>query len=201
MHHPKELLAFPRPAGASEQWEHALLHRVMLHDDAALEALYERFSGTVYSVARAILQNRVDAEEVVQETFTHLWTRARDYSPQRGSPGTWVVMLARSRAIDLLRSRRHKARAALRREEDAALAEPPPSPFELTRWARAWFRVSTGLSTLPPEQRHALDLAFQQGLTHREIAARTGEPLGTVKTRIRRGLERLGRLFATAEDE
>ena len=182
-----------------EASDRAWMQRVVLRDDAALEALYARFSGTVYATALAILRDALEAEEVVQDTFVHLWTQARDYNPARGSPGAWMVMLARSRAIDRFRARAWRAQRAPTPEETQALAEPPASPFEQTHQAYLRLRVSAALAALPPEQRHALELAFHEGLSHSEISARTGDPLGTVKTRIRRGLERLAHTFAGSE--
>ena len=178
--------------------ERELIHRVVLRDDAALEELYARLSGSVYAAALALLRQRPEAEEVVQETFVHLWTRASDYDASRGSLVAWLVMLARSRAIDRLRAQAHKSRLAASQQEAQVLAESPATPLELTQRAATRHHVSAALATLPPEQRQTLELAFHEGLSHSEISERTGEPLGTVKTRIRRGLERIARQLASA---
>jgi len=187
------------PDDTSEPSERALVHRVVLRDDTALEALYTRLSGTVYAAALSLLRQRADAEEVVQETFVHLWTRARDFDAARGSLTAWLVMLARSRAIDRLRTQAHKARLAATQDEARALAEPTATPLELAQRAISQHHVLRGLEALPLEQRHAIELAFHEGLSHSEISERTGDPLGTVKTRIRRGLERLARHMEAAE--
>lgn len=186
------------PPEATEHPERGWMRQVVLRDDRALESLYERYSGTVYAAALSILRDPLEAEEVVQDTFVYLWTRARDYDPARGSPGAWMVMLARSRALDRLRARTHRDQHTPSPAEAQTLAEPPPTPFEQAHQAALRSRVSAELATLPPEQRHALELAFHEGLSHSEISARTGDPLGTVKTRIRRGLERLARAFTSA---
>lgn len=183
------------PSESTEQDERALLQRVALRDDAALEELYTRYSATLYSAALSILRGPEEAEEVIQETFIHVWTRARDYTPERGSVTAWLVMLARSRAIDRLRAQAQRERLEVVQREGVALAEPPATPLELTQQAHTRFHVASGLAALSPEQRHALELAFHEGLSHSEISLRTGDPLGTVKTRIRRGLERLARLL------
>ena len=186
------------PPESGERTERALLQRVALRDDAALEELYARYSPSVYSAALSILRSQADAEEVVQETFLHIWTRARDYTPARGSLTAWVVMLARSRAIDRLRTRAQHERLAAVQREGVAFAEPPATPLELTQQAHVRLHVAGSLAALPPEQRQALELAFHDGLSHSEISLRTGDPLGTVKTRIRRGMDRLARLLEAA---
>lgn len=189
------------PPESAERAERALIHRVALRDDAALEALYTRYCATVYSAALSILRTQAEAEEVVQETFIHIWTRARDYTSARGSLAAWVVMLARSRAIDRLRAQAQRERMASVQREGVALAEPPATPLELTQQAHVRLQVASGLAALPPEQRAALELAFHEGLSHSEISLRTGDPLGTVKTRIRRGLDRLARSLEASERE
>jgi RNA polymerase sigma-70 factor, ECF subfamily len=185
----------PGPDG--QVGERELIHRVVLRDDAALETLYTQLSGSVYAAALTLLRQRSEAEEVVQETFVHLWTRARDFDPSRGSLVAWLVMLARSRSIDRLRAQAHKARLAASQEDALAFAESPATPLELTQRAATRHHVSAALATLPPDQRRTIELAFHEGLSHSEISARTGEPLGTVKTRIRRGLERIARQLTT----
>lgn len=180
----------------------SLIHRVALRDDAALASLYEQYAGTVYSAALAILQSPADAEEILQETFLHIWTHARDYTSARGTLRVWVVMIARSRALDRLRTRAQQTRLAESTQHDTqVLAEPPETPLELTQQARLRGHISRELAELPSEQRRALELAFHEGLSHSEISQRTGDPLGTVKTRIRRGLERLARVFQSTDRE
>ena len=139
-----------------------------------------------------MLRETADAEEVLQETFIDAWRRAREYAASRGSVEAWLITIARSRAIDRLRNRGARLRL-VKQTEQLALAEPaqpgPPDVHAQTRLRRA-------LGTLPPEQRRALELAYWDGLSQSEISRETGDPLGTVKTRVRLGLQRLAELLA-----
>jgi RNA polymerase sigma-70 factor (ECF subfamily) len=163
----------------------------------ALRALYRSCAGKVMAVALRILRDRGEAEDVVQETFLELWRRGAEYDARRASPSTWAVVIARSRAIDRLRARASAARAAAARDAPEELAPPAAEPVE-RREERE--RVLGALAELPSEQREALELAFHDGLSHREIAARTGQPLGTVKTRLRLAMEKLQARLVARED-
>lgn len=154
---------------------------------AALERFYDRYVPLVYRLVLRIVRNRADADEVVQEVFLQAWRSASRYDPSRGTPEAWLVTLARTRAIDALRAAQRvggRVEVALVHE----IADPEPG-----RAARLPERhgVTGALGGLSPAQRELLELAYYEGLTQTEIAARTGLPLGTVKTRIRTGLERL----------
>jgi RNA polymerase sigma-70 factor (ECF subfamily) len=174
----------------------ALLERIARRDGRALRALYEVHSSRALAVALRVLRDRADAEDVVQETFVEVWKRAAEYDPARGSAVAWLVTIARTRAIDRLR-----ARASLARAEGAAanaqleLPAAAPEALEVVEQRRARERIAAALESLPAEQRRAIELAYYEGLTHREIAARTGDPLGTVKTRVRLGMEKLAALL------
>ncbi len=153
---------------------------------AAFADFYDRHAPRALGLLRRLLGQPGDAEDVLQETFWQIWDRADRFDPSRSTPLVWLLLIARSRALDLLR-RRGSERPA------AAVVEPvytgdPGRPLEL--WEDRQ-RVSRALAALPGEQRRVIDLAFFGGLTHDEIARRLGVPLGTVKTRIRRGLLRL----------
>ncbi|HKA86981.1 MAG TPA: sigma-70 family RNA polymerase sigma factor [Haliangiales bacterium] len=176
--------------------EETLLRRVARADAAALRALYDRYAGRVMAVAVRMLGSTGEAEEVVQDTFVDIWNRARSYDRARGAPGAWVVTIGRNRAIDRLRARATAARTAsgLRREAETAPA-PARSPLDAALQNDAQARVGTALGSLPPEQRRVVELAFFDGLSQSEIAARTGDPLGTVKGRARAALEKLARLL------
>lgn len=155
----------------------------------ALRSLYDLCSGKVMAVALRLLGDRGEAEDVVQETFVELWRRAAEYDPARASPATWAVMIGRSRALDRLRARSSAARVAAAQAVEPVSADPAPQPVEIREEQR---RVRAALSALPPEQREVIELAYFEGLVQSEIAARTGQPLGTVKTRVRLAMEKLG---------
>jgi len=159
-----------------------------------LRALYDTCSRRVMAVALHLLRDRAEAEDVVQETFLELWRRTSAYDSARGGRENWAVLIARSRALDRLRARASAARA----EERAAADSPDPSPvpFDLAHETEQGAQVRRALASLPVEQRQVIELAFFAGLTHTEIATRTSEPLGTVKTRVRLAMEKLAARLA-----
>jgi RNA polymerase sigma-70 factor (ECF subfamily) len=168
-----------------------LVARIAERDESALTTLYARFAGTLLALCTRILGQAGEAEEVVQETFLQVWRQAARYDPSRSSVNGWLVLIARSRAIDRLRNRRVAERSALA----ADLEEPPPdtSP-EGDRnvfFAERRARIRRALAALPGEQRAVIELAFFRGLTQSEIALRTGTPLGTVKTRTLLAMKKL----------
>lgn len=145
-------------------------------------------------VALRVLRERGDAEEVLQETFIEVWRRAREYTSSRGTVEAWLLTIARTRAIDRLRSR--AARGRMAEAKSAEPAESSPSlPDALSAAAQDAQRIQAALATLPGEQRVALELAYWEGLSQTEIAERTGQPLGTVKTRVRLALLKLAALL------
>lgn len=160
-------------------------------DDLAL--LYDRHAGTVYALARRILARAEDAEEVVQDVFAQVWRDAARYDHERASVAGWIVMLARTRAIDRLRSRR----ARPDHDHPAQTAATPhlPSggrnPEQVAISADAVQHIRMALADLPEAQRSIVELAYYAGLTHVEIAKKTGVPLGTVKTRLRTAMAAL----------
>jgi len=184
----------PLPPATDSEPE--LLARAGRGDADALEALYRRHAPRAMGVALRVLRERSDAEEVLQETFMEVWKRAREYTPLRGSVEAWLLTIARTRAIDRLRSR-----AARGRMVEAKSAEPlesgPSLPDALSSAAQDARRVLSALEALPAEQRRALELAYWEGLSQTEIAERTGQPLGTVKTRVRLALAKLAGLLGT----
>ena len=159
----------------------------------ALERLYDRYAATAYGLARRILSRQDLAEEVVQDVFTQVWREAERYDRERASVAGWIVLLTRTRAIDRLRARRARPDQE-RGVEPAALAPlaaPDRSPEQVTILSEDARLVRTALGALPDEQRALVELAYYEGLTHSEIAERTGVPLGTVKTRIRMAMASL----------
>jgi RNA polymerase sigma-70 factor (ECF subfamily) len=170
--------------------QHAL-QRMADGDADAVAELYDRHARRVYSLALRILGDATDAEDVVQDVFVQAWRQASRYTPTRGVVAAWLLTLARSRAIDRLRARRaRESQSAGEPATSQAVDSAPPIEWqflstEQTRLLRA------ALERLPILQRAAIELAYFEGLTHVEIAARLEEPLGTVKTRIRSGLAKL----------
>ena len=167
-----------------------LLGEIARGDRDAFARFYDLHASLVHTFALRILRERGEAEEAVQDVFLQVWRQAATYSTDRGSPEAWLITMTRSRGIDKLRSRR-------RRDEmvrTAETAERLPEPVALesaTGPAEARATLGGVLADLPTAQRRVLELAYFDGLTQSEIAARLGEPLGTVKTRMRSGLERL----------
>lgn len=159
----------------------------------ALSRLYDRHAGTVFGLARRILNRLEDAEEVVQDVFTQVWREAGRYEHGRASVAGWVVMLARTRAIDRLRARnaRPDQRPATPDVLPLGVASLDRSPEQVTIAAEDVRDVRAALEALPEAQRTLVELAYYEGLTHSEIATRTGVPLGTVKTRIRTAMAAL----------
>jgi RNA polymerase sigma-70 factor (ECF subfamily) len=172
-----------------------LLGEIARGDREAFARFYDLHAGLVHTFALRILRERGEAEEVVQDVFLQVWRQATTYSTERGTPEAWLITLTRSRGIDKLRSRR-------RRDEMVRPVDDPdrlPEPVALESAsgpAEARGTLGGVLGDLPPAQRSVLELAYFDGLTQTEIAARLGEPLGTVKTRMRSGLERLRGILA-----
>jgi RNA polymerase sigma-70 factor (ECF subfamily) len=169
----------------------SILQRIVARDATAVAELYDQFGSVLYGVILRILRRRSDADEVLQDVFIRVWTRAEMYDETYGMPAAWLIRLARNRAIDCLRARR--ARGDL----DAPGAQPPDghhpdaaasTPESLAEAAEQQGVVRDALGTLPIEQRSLIEAAFFEGYTHRELAERYGLPLGTVKTRIRTGM-------------
>jgi len=181
------------PTQESErQIDAQLLARVATGDEAAFGALYDRFSPGLFSFVLKMTRDEKEAEDVLQEGFTHIWRRAATYDPARSSPFTWAVMILRNKAIDRLRVRQRLERTVEKAtvefshfpEVDATAAGEPERRDEGAR-------VRSALTQIPAEQKQAVELAFFSGLTHEQIADKLGAPLGTIKARIRRGLLKL----------
>lgn len=167
------------------------VRRMQAGDPSGLEALYDRYATLVFSQALRILRDTPEAEDVTQEVFARVWVDAARFDPGRGAVGAWLIVIARSRALDRLR--RRKSRGGITTSPDALSDMPDPSPnAERLAASAEQVRAAHGaMADLPADQRTMLELAYFEGLTQSEIADRTGAPLGTVKTRIRAGLQRL----------
>jgi RNA polymerase sigma-70 factor (ECF subfamily) len=169
--------------------ESRLLERLRDSDPAALEALYDRYAGLAMAVAYRILGSREEAEEVVQDVFWRLWKSSIQYDPLRGQFKTWLLGICRNRAIDSLRRRDRRPRTELATPSDDVPVAPGSESAVLASERRT--RIESALANLPDAQRQAIELSFYAGLTHSEIAKETGEPLGTIKSRIHGGIAKL----------
>ena len=181
----------PQPAQDNDV---ELLKAVAARDEAALAQLYDRYRTILFGLLMRILNNREEAEDVLQETFLQVWRKAADFDESRGRPFTWLVTLARSRGIDRLRtlaSRERVAEAGAREVSD----EISDAATDALKSEQRGL-VSDALAKLPDEQKRPIMLAYFDGLTQSEIATRLGAPLGTVKTRMRTGMIRLRELLA-----
>jgi RNA polymerase sigma-70 factor (ECF subfamily) len=162
----------------------ALLERIVARDERAVADLYDRHSRLLYGLILRILRDRGEAEEVLQEVFVLVWTRAETYNIALGSPAAWLVRVARNRSIDRLRSNAVRLRAV----EAAPLPDAAASPETHAVDSERQRVVKRALDTLPAEQRVLIEQAYFLGLTQSELAERFQLPLGTVKTRIRTGM-------------
>ena len=181
------------PAPLSDQSDAELAREVALGGADALEELYNRYNRLVFSMAYGILKDYALAEDLTQEAFAALWTRAGRFDESRGVFRHWFLHLAHNRTLDELRRRRRIALvSADTPPEDAALGLAAPEDTAREAVTNVLFQEANAvLRTLPEEQRGALVMAYIEGATQQEIAQRTGAPLGTVKTRLRLGLEKL----------
>ncbi|HET9228117.1 MAG TPA: sigma-70 family RNA polymerase sigma factor [Thermoanaerobaculia bacterium] len=174
-----------------------LLRRIASGDGDALTRLFDMHSPVVLGLLIRMLGGRAEAEEVLQEVFLQVWMQADRYEESRSSPRGWILMLARSRALDRLRRRSSQQR----REEEVAseegVAVRPVGTARLEAAERR-SRIGEALGLLSPEQRHCIELAFFEGLTHTQIAERLKAPLGTVKSRILLGMNKLRQALSTS---
>lgn len=182
--------------GPAPPADHDLIVRAGAGDEPAIASLYDRYGGVLYAVAYRILGQRADAEEVVVDAFAQAWRDAARFESSRGSVAGWLTMIARSRALDLVRARARRERitasaAAARPDVPLAMGRSggdPASSYDHTERRR---QVQIALETLSPPQRQAIELAYFEGLSQSEIAERLSEPLGTIKTRVRLGMQKL----------
>jgi RNA polymerase sigma-70 factor (ECF subfamily) len=178
-----------RPAMAVPSDDVSIVRRIADGDETALGTLYDRWSQPLYSLVAHLLKDADGAEDVVEETFWQIWQRASSYDASRGTVRTWILTIGRSRALDRLRTRK-------RNREDIAtdlsfVRDPRSDPSQEVEGAERRHMVYSALEELPDDQRRALELAYFRGLSQSEIAEFLSEPLGTIKTRMRLGMQKL----------
>jgi len=178
--------------GASSE-ELELIRRVVKSDQSAFLALYDRYASRVYALTIRILADRMMAEEATQDTFLKVWSRARQYNPDRGEFVTWLLTIARRVALDRLRLESRRPVLSTGQDPDETWKSIPDgdSLSEETRWRSLYFAVCT----LPEEQRQVIELAYYKGLSQSEISEVLDWPLGTVKTRVRAAMRSLREIW------
>lgn len=168
---------------------------MMAGDESALSALYDRYSGMLFAMLVRILRDPQAAEEILQDLFLQLWRGAARFDASRGSLPAWLMVIGRNRALSRLRTREHRE---IPEDIEAFPANAVPSSVNLEDDAERNLlmeKLRTAMATLPTEQREAVELAYFEGMTQTEIAARTGSPLGTVKSRVRTAMQSLKQVF------
>lgn len=168
-----------------------LMRRVASHDESALTALYDRHSSLLYSLARRIVQDESAAEEILQDVFLHIWRIAPRFDEARGQLRGWLLVITRNRALSYLRRRHHIEL----NDMDVYAISSAATQDSTAAQGELITRIRGALEELPEEVYALFEMAYFEGMTHSEIAKRTGQPLGTVKTRLRSGLTNLRRVF------
>jgi len=189
------------PVEPTREADHALVQRIVRREETALAEVYDRYGGLVYAVALRVLREETAAEEVLQDTFHRLWMVAARFDPQRGSLPGWLAVAARHRAIDRLRQRDPEPHGDAESAAGGMEIRLPGDLEDEVARQRLVERVRAAMDRLPQAQRGAIELAFFEGLTHTELARKTGEPLGTVKSRLRSAVAALRRELGAASGE
>jgi RNA polymerase sigma-70 factor (ECF subfamily) len=169
----------------------ALVAAIRNGNQEAMAELYDRYSSVVYAVALRVLGDTSAAEDILQEIFMQLWRKPGAFDASRGNLAPWLAVITRNRAVDVLRKRRPQSEL-----EDTTLTVDPDFAGEADRGLIVE-KVRSALQAMSSQQRSALEMAYFEGYSHSEISAKTGEPLGTIKTRIRSGLMQLRKLVET----
>ena len=170
----------------------ALIRRMVDADETALGALYDRWVRSLYSLVLHLLKDPDEAEDVVEETFWQAWRKADSYEPSKGAVSTWLLTIGRRKALDRLRSRKRSREDSI--DGESGFADLPsglPDPEAQAERSELGENVRAALRELPNEQREVLELGYFSGLSQAEIAEKTGQPLGTVKTRMRLAMQKL----------
>jgi RNA polymerase sigma-70 factor (ECF subfamily) len=179
---------------ATSSIDPALLASIVKGDHQAFSQLYDHSSTLLYTLAFRILGSREEADELLQDVYLEVWRKVARYDIGRGTPIAWLITLTRSRAIDRLRARAVRGQTATMQLDDGVssrVADLGPSPYETQADQELRITVGNAITSLPAAQQQAIELAYYEGLSHNEIAARLNQPLGTVKTRIKLGMSKL----------
>lgn len=185
---------------ATQSEENILIAKIADGDRAAFEEFFDKYAGIIHATALKVLNDKRDAEDVVQEVFVMIWQKAGMYDPARGKPLTWAVTMTRNKSIDRLRSLQRRFRLRDEFEEEASVEDQtqdrkPSDDLEVSERGKL---VRSAVLKLSADQRKVIEMAYFSGLTQNEIAEELNEPLGTVKARIRRGMMKLRRLVGSA---
>jgi len=187
----EQQLSYSRDSGSNAE-DVALIRRMCDSDETALGALYDRWMRSLYSLVMHLLKDADEAEDVVEETFWQAWRKASTYEPSRGAVSTWLLTIGRRKALDRLRSKRRQREEPFGSDRTFAdLPSPSADPLQNAAGSELRRHVFTALQQLPAEQREVLELGYFGGLSQTEIADATGQPLGTVKTRMRLAMQKL----------
>jgi RNA polymerase sigma-70 factor, ECF subfamily len=179
---------------ATSSIDPALLASIVKGDHQAFSQLYDHSSTLLYTLAFRILGTREEADELLQDVYLEVWRKVARYDIGRGTPIAWLITLTRSRAIDRLRARVVRGQNATLQLDDGVssrVADLGPRPYETQADQELRITVGNAITSLPTAQQQAIELAYYEGLSHNEIAARLNQPLGTVKTRIKLGMSKL----------
>jgi RNA polymerase sigma-70 factor (ECF subfamily) len=184
-------LSYSGESGSNAE-DAALIRRMVDADETALGALYDRWVRSLYSLVLYLLKDPDEAEDVVEETFWQAWRKADSYEPSKGAVSTWLFTIGRRKALDRLRSRRRSREDSMETERGFDdLPSKSADPGTEAEGSELRENVRTALRELPQEQREVLELGYFSGLSQAEIAEKTGQPLGTVKTRMRLAMQKL----------
>jgi RNA polymerase sigma-70 factor (ECF subfamily) len=183
--------AYPNVNGSNAE-DAALIRRMVDADETALGALYDRWVRSLYSLVLHLLRDPDEAEDVVEETFWQAWRKAGSYEPSKGAVSTWLLTIGRRKALDRLRARKRNREDTISGESTFAdLPSQSQDPASEAEGSELRENIRAALKELPPEQREVLELGYFSGLSQAEIAEATGQPLGTIKTRMRLAMQKL----------
>ncbi len=178
----------------------SLILRVAQGEEQALAALYDRTAAQVYGLVLRVVKDPIIAEEVTLDVYMQAWRQASQFNPKRGKPIVWLAVVARSRAIDRLRTGKKERESRENLDSVDNLVADKGNPEESSTYSQQCRVIQEALDSLPIEQRQVIELAYWGGMSQNEIAAQTGEPLGTVKTRVRLGMMKLRTVLGPLEE-